>query len=200
MLDQSLLIGPRWQLSRALRREKEGIPGVGIIEGGMEEWVEEAENIWAEGLEGENDSKGRRSHFLYSHEYDEKVPEKYWKYSGGLGNICAWSKIVVKISMVGTVFGEQVSPPTATGRRGFRARKPLERENSSWRKMQGLNQKAINETTRNIPLLYLLVHLKNSKPFRSISHMSNMPEDSGNSSWDGGLVICEPVVQMWSRF
>lgn len=57
MVDQSLLIGPRWQLSRALRSGEEGIAGVGITEGGMEEWEEGVENNFGvEGIEGENDS------------------------------------------------------------------------------------------------------------------------------------------------
>lgn len=44
MLDQSLLIGPRWQLSRAVRSGEEGIPGVGVTEGRTEERAEGAED------------------------------------------------------------------------------------------------------------------------------------------------------------
>lgn len=94
MLDQSLLIGPRWQLSRALRSREEGIPGVGITEGGMEEWAEGVENnLWAERLEMENDSNSRgRSRFLNRQKYGEKMLEtlKIW---WGLVPV-AWGRLV----------------------------------------------------------------------------------------------------------
>lgn len=42
MLDQSPLIGPRWQLSRALRSRGQGVPGVGITgEPRRNEWKEQ---------------------------------------------------------------------------------------------------------------------------------------------------------------
>lgn len=78
MLDQSLLIGPRWQLSRALRSREEGIPGVGMTEGGIVGMSGRGGKLPLDrGLEGENDSNGRgRSHFLYRHKYGEETLER----------------------------------------------------------------------------------------------------------------------------
>lgn len=126
MLDQSLLIGPRWQLSRALRSGEEGIPGVGIAEGGMEEWEEGVKNNFGvEGSEGENDSNIKEGDVVCRDIHMAKGCLRDWKY----GEIwCIWpgeglcSQPMVREPFLDQHGGHgcwapaQVSPSAAMGR------------------------------------------------------------------------------------